>query len=331
MTPPPASPRARTRGLVGRGLSVRTDASAVTVAANRARPARLIPILLAGALSLAAPPGRPRTERRLELDGLPVGPGMEPLRGINPKRGRAPLPTRGAGAGARCVDDDDAETPAASVGRAPLANGPLSAYGIVRHEHDRRAGVAGAGSSTSSSSDASAPGRGRRARSRARCGPSRRDNPDRRTASPYTPSDTQLRKTRPLTSPRSIRPSIPSLRASSDAGRIGRVEPQVPGEVVPGPGGHAHERQVVRARGGGDRGQRAVAARNGQRVGPAGDGVVDERRQASIRSELRDGNAPSVGLLGNSHPRAGAGPRVYEQRRPTGRIGSLPRDSRHRR
>ena len=55
------------------------------------------------------------------------------------------------------------------------------------------------------------------------------------------------------------------------------IDAEVEGEVVPGPGGDAREREIVLGRDRGDQRLRPVAPRSHQSVGAAADGVLHER------------------------------------------------------
>ena len=143
---------------------------------------------------------------------------MHAAGGIDPQRGGAPRATWRPASRRGSVDDDDPE-PAAAQRRAGAARErPARRVGIVRHEHDRRIGMAVAEVVDDvQSGDLGARRRGRRARSRPRCAPSNRDTRRREPPRRRCPSETLLRKRRPHTSPTSIRPSMPSLRASRAA------------------------------------------------------------------------------------------------------------------
>ena len=109
-------------------------------------------------------------------------------------------------------------------------------------------------------------------------------------------------------------------------GWIGRIEPQVAGEVVAGSRRDANEGEVVLDRGGRDRRQRPIAPCNGQRVRAFPGGLVDLCREAPVRAEFHDGHPAISGLRGDPRSRPAPGPRIDEQRGSTRRISRLPAD-----
>ena len=115
-----------------------------------------------------------------------------------------------------------------------------------------------------------------------------------------------FRKTRPATRP-DVDRRARALEGIERRERVVAVESEVPREVVPRPERHADERHVALDRHARDRGERAVAARDPERVRV---GVPSERLDVLTRLKDVDGETP------------GAGPRPRARRRTGGRSRS---------
>jgi hypothetical protein len=90
--------------------------------------------------------------------------------------------------------------------------------------------------------------------------------------------------------------------------------------------GYADERQLLRAGGGSDDRQRAIAPGHPERIRAAGHGLIDQAPQVPAAAELDDLDALLERALGDPRTRGGAPtrPRVDEEHRRARRIGRFP-------
>jgi hypothetical protein len=96
--------------------------------------------------------------------------------------------------------------------------------------------------------------------------------------------------------------------------------------MVAGSGGEADHRQVLSSSSLGDHRERAVAARDPERVRTVGHGVSDELRQGLVRVHNHSPYAALPSVLGDALPLGApaAGPRVDEENRPVSRRDGVP-------
>ena len=115
------------------------------------------------------------------------------------------------------------------------------------------------------------------------------------------------------------------------ADEIRAVNADVEREVVTGTGGDTDERKLVRERGRGRDGERAVAAGDAERVRAVRHGLVDERREVVAGAQDDHVDAALACPLGEAGARclAAARPRVDKEHGPLWRICRRPGDGRH--
>ena len=141
------------------------------------------------------------------------------------------------------------------------------------------------------------------------------------------PSETLLRKRRPFTSPTSIRPSMPSLRASSAAIGSAGSSPRSRAKWLRVPAGTQTNGRSCASAAAATVASDPSPPATAKRVRAAGNCLVDAAPRGSDPEPNSTTLIPrSLGLLGDPRPGATAGPRIDEQHGSARRIDRLPAD-----
>ena len=232
-------------------------------------------------------------------------------------------------AGARRVEDDDAELSA--VERRPRA-GCMRGFervGVVRHEHDRGVEMRAAAVVHELQVDrgGARPEHVRgRLQQRSRLGVTVGRLPNGVAVDP----ERDVVEEEAAVHLGHVDPALDAVGERVErADEIAAVDAEVEREVVAGAGGNADERKPVRECGCGDDGERSVAAGGAERVRAARHGLVDERCEVVVRAQDDHVDAELARPLGEAGARrlAATGLRVDEEHGPPRRIRGRPAGS----